>query len=107
MKEKEESILSGYIKQGWILTDLECPICGAPLLKKNEKLFCGLCKKEIKIAESMDEYLGFLEINIKNELREKVIRTINLMIKDKDVLDEDILKSVEKYVRLLKELKDL
>ncbi len=107
MKKKEESILSNYIKQGWILSENECPICGAPLLKKGSMLFCGICGKEVKIAENMEEYLKYLEENIKNELREKLIRTISLMIKDKDVLDEDVVKTIESYVKLLKELKDL
>jgi len=107
MNEKEESILSSYIKQGWILTDNECPLCGAPLLKRGSILFCGICNKEVKIAENMEEYLKYLEDNLKNDLREKIIRTINLLIKDKDVLDEETIKAIDSYVKLLKELKDL
>jgi len=107
MTSKEESILSSYIKQGWSLTDIECPICLTPLLKKGTKYFCGICNREIKIAEDIKEYLKFLEENIKNELREKVIRSLSLMIKDKDVLDEEIVRSIEIYIKLLKELKDL
>lgn len=107
MTNKEESTLSSYIKQGWILTDIECPICLTPLLKKDSRYFCGICNREIKIAEDIKEYLKFLEENVKNELREKVIRSLSLMIKDKDVLDNEMAKNIEIYIKLLKELKDL
>lgn len=107
MNDREESILSNYIKQGWALSGNECPLCGSPLLRKGSVLFCAICNREVRIAENMEEYLKYLEENIRNELREKVIRTIGLIIKDKDVLDEDIVKTIESYIRLLKELKNL
>jgi len=101
----EETILSRYIKQGWTLTDAECPICGTPLLKKDEKYFCAICEKEVKIAKSVKEYLDYMEETIKNSTREKIIKSIQKLIEDRDTIDSETLELLERYFKLLKTLR--
>ena len=101
----EETILSRYIKQGWSLTDAECPICGTPLLKKGEKYFCAICEKEVKIAKTVKEYLDYMEENIKDSTREKIIKSIQRIIEGRDIIDSDTLELLERYFKLLKILR--
>ena len=103
--DREETILSKYIKQGWKLTQLECPICGSPLLKKDDKTFCAICNREVKIAESLEEYMQYIEDSVKQSVREKIIRSIQKTINDIDVIDENVADLLEKYLRLLKLLR--
>ncbi len=104
--DKEETILSRYIKQGWKLTQLECPVCGSPLLKKDDKLFCAICNREVKIAESIEEYIKYLEDNVRQMVREKVIKSIQKIIEEIDIIDGESADLLEKYLKLLKLLRE-
>ncbi|ABW02482.1 Sjogren's syndrome/scleroderma autoantigen 1 family protein [Caldivirga maquilingensis] len=63
---KEDSVtkkMAQLIRQGAILTQYTCPVCGTPLLKlKSGNYYCANCDREVVVVKSEEEER---EVNIK------------------------------------------
>ena len=79
MTTDKSKILAEYIKKGWKLTDVECPQCGSPLLKKDDRYFCAICNQEVYVVESHGEALSILEKDVKDKIRKRIIEELNLL----------------------------
>ncbi len=96
----EEKRISRLMKQGWILTDLECPSCGSPLLKKDDRYFCAVCDRDVKVVDTFDEYVDELEREVRNTLRYRLVNEIRGLLSKEELSRED-LAMLESLVRLL------
>ncbi len=88
------------MKKGWILTDLECPSCGSPLLRKDNKYYCAVCDREVLVVDSFEEYMEALEGQVRTSLKLKLINEIKKIVEVED-LDDDSLERLEKLIRIL------
>jgi len=96
-KEKRISML---MKQGWILTDLECPSCGSPLLKKDDRYFCAVCDRDVKVVDTFDEYVDELEREVRNTLRYRLVNEMRSILSKEELSRED-LTLLESLIRIL------
>jgi len=104
MTTDKSKILAEYIKKGWKLTDVECPQCGSPLLKKDDRYFCAICNQEVYVVESHGEALSILEKDVKDKIRKRIIEELNLLYQSSDLKDYKVLIRLKLYLDLLKEL---
>lgn len=48
--------MAQLIRQGAVLTQYTCPVCGTPLLRlKNGKYYCAKCDREVVVVRSDEE----------------------------------------------------
>ncbi|RLG62289.1 hypothetical protein DRN87_00030 [Candidatus Geothermarchaeota archaeon] len=97
--------LADYMKQGWVITDLECPVCGSPLLKKGTKYFCAKCNREVHVVEDEKQALEIIEQNLMNKIKKKILDRINELYLSSDFKNSSDLKLLKQYLELLKEIK--
>jgi len=100
----ESKILAEYIKKGWSLTDLPCPQCGTPLLKKNDKYFCAICEREVYVVKDEKEALDVLEKDVKIKIRQRLLEELNYLYEKSDFRDARDLALLRFYLQILKEL---
>jgi len=104
MSNEKSKILAEYIKKGWILTDLECPICGSLLLKKDDKYFCAICNQEVYVVESEEKALAILEKDVKDKIKRKILKELEKIYLSSDFSSDEVLSKLRKYLDLLKDL---
>ena len=106
MSSKEYSKkLAEYMKKGWTIVDIACPICGTPLLKKDEKYFCAICEREVYVVENEKEALSILERDVLNKIKRRILERMNELHMTSDFRKIEDLKLLKYYLEILKELK--
>ena len=105
MNEKNiAAIIANYIKQGWKLTSYSCPICGSPLISRDNDYFCPKCGKKVMIAKDENEAWRLIKTDIILQLEKKVIEKIKVII-DEEI--DDSVSKLKNYLEILKQIKDL
>jgi len=99
MSDREQKI-SSFMKRGWVLTDIECPSCGSPLLRKEGKFYCAVCNREALVVDSFDEYIKAMESQTRSELKLRIVNEIRKILEVSNLNMEDIEK-LEKLIKIL------
>lgn len=99
--------IASYVKQGWKLTSLSCPICGSPLVSKNDKYFCPNCGKKVMVAKDEEEAWKLIKVDITMQLEKRIIEKIKITIDNNIIDNPETLDKLKDYLDILKKIKDL
>jgi len=100
--------IAEFIRKGWRLSSLHCPVCNAPLVSKEERYFCAICNREVKVVRSEDEYREIVVQNVLNQLKMNIIDAIQkIFVNEKWYLNKENLELLTAYLNILKAIKEL
>jgi uncharacterized Zn finger protein (UPF0148 family) len=77
-KEKEEECIREMafaLRSGGTLLDIACPICGSPLMKIEDKIYCKNCNREIIIYKDEKELPEEYQHYLLNQNKEPIEQT--------------------------------
>lgn len=90
---KEDSVakkMAQLIRQGAILTQYTCPVCGTPLLKlKSGNYYCANCDREVVVVRSEEEErevnIRYGLINVRDVVFSKIMELSKELPKASDI----------------------
>lgn len=108
--------MADLLRTGHKMLNLSCPICNNPIFQnKDEVSFCGICNREVIMADSVSDK----KIEEKEIILNKNIKQVNLPLKLITVLTDKLnwitqkldkenqLDIIEKYLKILFDLLNL
>ncbi len=98
--------IARYIKMGWKLTQYSCPLCGSPIVFKDNEYFCPICEKKVLIARDEAELISLTKATILHNLEQRILTEINRLLSESGDLSEYI-ELIEKYLKILKSINEL
>jgi len=102
------SKIAEYIRKGWRLSSLHCPVCNTPLVSRNGKYFCAVCSREVRVVKSEAEYREALMENILERLKLNIISALERILSREDwYFDSENLSLVTKYLDILKLIREV
>lgn len=108
MKNQAAIKIAKYIRNGWKLTSYHCPICNTPLVSKENRYYCAICEKDVKIVKSDEEYREIIARNTLEELRTQILNAIQkIFITENWHYDDNKLKYIQIYLEILKTIKEI
>jgi len=94
--------IAHYIRTGWKLSAYHCPVCNNPLVEKENRYYCAVCDREVKVVRDEAEYRKALMEGVLERLRSSLIEAINQVMQVEDwAFNEKYLGLLEKYLELI------
>lgn len=107
MSETRKKIVE-FIRAGWRLSSYHCPVCDNPIVTKDNKFFCAVCNKEVKIVKDEAELRKVVMEGVLERLRGKLIEYINQIIEIEDwAFDEKNLRLINQYLDIILKVKEI
>lgn len=101
MSEASKKI-SEYVRKGWKISSYHCPVCNNPLVSRDEKYYCAMCEKEVRVVKDEEEYRSALVMNVLENLRIDIVNSISQIMAIEDwVFDEKNIDLVDRYLDIL------
>ena len=108
MSSDAASKIAEYVRKGWKLSSLHCPVCSTPLVNKGDKYFCAVCNREVRVVKSDEEYREALTQSVLEELKMQLVNAIQRIYLSEDwYFNKEYLEYLTKYLTILKLIKEI
>ncbi len=100
---------SEHMRKGAKLTSETCPICGFLLLKRDEKMYCSNCEREVIVAETREDYMKASAQLTLNRLKAVLVDRIGMLTGEIEASpgDSSLLSLLNDYLTLLEKVETL